>query len=65
MKKSKKPKEVKYIVTIHDGTPGGRSTHVFREEYAANEFFNKMKFAIDILNDDWYFVSMDTEEVNV
>lgn len=62
MKKSKKPKEVRYIVTIHDGQIGGRSIHTFRDEYAANEFYNKMKFALDVLNDDWYFVSINKEE---
>lgn len=60
MKKSKKQKEVKYIVIIHDGTIGGRSQHIFKDEYAANEFFNKIKFALEVLNDDWYYVTKET-----
>lgn len=63
--KKKKSKQVRYLVIITDSSSygtGPRSVHSFRDEYGAKEFFDKIKFALDILNDDWYYVTLEKVE---
>lgn len=59
MKTKKQPKQIRYIVVVRDHDVGPRSVHNFRDEYSARELYEKLKFALEIIKDDWYYVTME------
>ena len=61
MSKKKQPKETVYIVSL-GGYNGPQSEHTFKDEHSAIEFYSKVKFVIDLLNDDWSYVLLRKEE---
>lgn len=61
MKTKKSPKQIVYIVCL-GGYNGLQSEHTFKDEYSAIEFYSKVKFVIDLLNDDWSYVILRKEE---
>lgn len=61
MKARKQPKETKYSVRITEGA-ALKSEHIFTCEFQAQEFYEKIKFALEILQNDWYYVCLVKEE---
>lgn len=63
MKKQKKNIQEKsvYVVAV-GGYNGPQSEHIFKNEFDAIEFYSKVKFVLDLLNDDWSYVLLKKEE---
>lgn len=60
MKKTKKTKKI-YLVEIFNGN-GKASEHAFGCTHKAWDFYNKIKFALDIIDDDFLWVTPPTEK---
>jgi len=58
MKKNKKEKKIKTVYTVSVyGYNGKVSGHIFMEEQKAWEFYTKLKFSLDVIDDEYLFVS--------
>lgn len=60
MKKTKKTKKI-YVVEIFNGS-GKCSEHAFSCAHRAWEFYSKIKFALDIIDDEYIWLSLPVEK---